>query len=304
MTPRPLPDRDTITLRAVRAWGHHGVLQHEKDSGQEFLVDATLHLGTRPAARDDALGRTVNYAEIAASIVDEVGTGSHDLIETLADSLASRILAEQVLIRRLELTIHKPSAPIPHPFADVELHIARDADPVDAVLAVGGNIGDREGRLERALALLEEADGVHVDWTGPVVETAPVGGVDQADFLNSVIGVRTELGPWELLDLAHDIERDAHRERPVRWGPRTLDVDVIRYGDLLVEDPDLTLPHPRAHERAFVLAPWDAADPTATLPSPDGERPVADLLRAAPDAAGVRPGTAVRGYGRRADGSS
>lgn len=285
--------RDVIELVGVRAWGHHGVLEHEKRTGQEFLVDARLHVDTRAAARADALGRTVNYAEVAASIVAQIESAPVDLLETVAETLAARILAEQVLVRRIEVTLHKPSAPIPHPFADVRLHIVRDAAPVDAVLAVGTNLGDRAARLRRALDLLAQAEDVEILWTGPVIETDPVGGIEQDPFLNSAVGVRTRRTPWQLLELAQELEADAQRERRVRWGPRTLDVDVITYGDLVQEDEELILPHPRAAERAFVLVPWASARPEDELP---GHGPIGPLAERAPDRPGIRPGPAVPGY--------
>lgn len=278
--------RDRIALTGLRAHGRHGVLAEEKRDGHEFLLDLVLELDTAPAARDDALARTVNYAEVAHTAVAVVTGGSLDLIETLAQRVVDAVLASQVLVRRLTVTVHKPTAPIGLPFADVSVTIVREAPPVDAVLALGSNLGDRAAHIDRALSLLDERPGVEISWRGAIVETAPVGGVEQDDFVNTAVGVRTSLGPWELLDLAHELEADARRERTVRWGPRTLDVDVITWGDLVQDDPDLTLPHPRAHERAFVLAPWAAARPHDVLP---GHGSVADLLDAAPDRDGVRP---------------
>ena len=99
-----------------------------------------------------------------------------------------------------------------------------------------------------------------------------------------MVGVTTELGPHDLLALAHRAERAAGRQRLVRWGERTLDVDVIAYGDWRSEDPDLTVPHPRAHERAFVLVPWLEIEPDATLWTPDGARAVSDLVAGLDDA--------------------
>jgi dihydroneopterin aldolase/2-amino-4-hydroxy-6-hydroxymethyldihydropteridine diphosphokinase len=288
---RPGPS-DVIELSGLRARGHHGVLEHERRDGQEFLADLRLEVDTAPAARSDALGRTVNYAEVADSAVAEIQGGPHQLIETLAGRIAERILAEQVLVRGIEVTVHKPSAPIPHPFADVRVRIARSAPPVAAVLALGSNIGEREEHLSRALSLLAEAEGIEIDWTAPVVETDPVGGVEQSAFLNTVVGVRSRRGPFGLLALAQALEEDAQRVREIRWGPRTLDVDVITYGDLVQDDPELTIPHPRAHERAFVLAPWHEARPEARLP---GHGPIAPLLAEAPDRAGVRPGPDLGG---------
>jgi dihydroneopterin aldolase/2-amino-4-hydroxy-6-hydroxymethyldihydropteridine diphosphokinase len=121
-----------------------------------------------------------------------------------------------------------------------------------------------------------------------VVETDPVGGPEQPDFLNAVVLVTTRLTARELLAACQSIEAGQGRERVVRWGPRTLDIDLIRYGDLLSADPLLELPHPRAEQRAFVLTPWLAVDPQAWLPSPSGPIPVQPLLAAAADRDGVR----------------
>ncbi|MGP9537449.1 2-amino-4-hydroxy-6-hydroxymethyldihydropteridine diphosphokinase [Brachybacterium sp. AOP43-C2-M15] len=293
----PPPGTDLIEVTGIRAWGHHGVLPQEKDLGQQFVVDVALHLWTAPAGRADALTRTVNYAEVAAAVHDEIEAGPHDLVETLAEQIARRILEDtgHPLVRRIGVRVHKPAAPVGLPVGDVAITIEREAAPVPAVLALGTNLGDREAHLERALAHLAAADGVAIDWTGPVLETAPVGGPDgQGAFLNSAIGVSTTLGPFALLEVARRAEHDARRERRLRWGPRTLDVDVITYGDWTSEDPELTIPHPRAHERAFVLAPWHAARPGAELP---GHGPLAPLLARAADRAGLRPGPAIEGYG-------
>lgn len=295
---RALGQLDRIEVTGIRAWGRHGVLSQEKDLGQQFVVDVALHLSTAPAGRSDALSRTVNYAEVAAAVHEEIGSGAHDLVETLAERIAQRILADtgHPLVRRVEVRVHKPSAPVGLPVGDVAITITRDAAPVEAVLALGANLGDRESHLARALDLLGRTDGIEIDWTGPVLETAPVGGPDgQGAFLNSAIGVSTVLGPFDLLEAAHRAERDAHRERLVRWGPRTLDVDVITYGGNTSEDEELTLPHPRAHERAFVLAPWHAARPEAELPR---HGPIAELLAHAADRDGLRPGTTIPGFDR------
>lgn len=303
MTPQPLqpgpgPTRlDRIEVAGIRAWAHHGVLEEEKRLGQQFEVDVTLHLDTAPAGATDALSRTVNYAEVAAAVHDEMTAGPYDLVETLAERIATRILTDtgHPLVRRLGVRVHKPSAPVGLPVGAVSVSIERDAPPITAVLALGTNLGEREQHLQDALRALAATDGLELVWTGPVLETAPVGGpADQGRFLNSVIGVRTVLGPFALLRAAQNTEHAAHRERLVRWGPRTLDVDVITYGDWLSEDPELTVPHPRAHERAFVLAPWHAARPQARLP---GEGPIEALLARAADRQGLRPGPVVEGFG-------
>jgi 2-amino-4-hydroxy-6-hydroxymethyldihydropteridine diphosphokinase len=152
-----------------------------------------------------------------------------------------------------------------------------------AVLSIGSNLGDRVAQLRGALDTLRP-------WlvaVSPVYETAPWGPVPQDDYLNAVLIVRDDAAaPHDWLARAHAAEQAAHRTRDVHWGPRTLDVDVVGVDDVHSDDPALTLPHPRAHERAFVLVPWLAVEPDARL---DGT-PVAELVRAlaADEVAGVR----------------
>ena len=138
-------------------------------------------------------------------------------------------------------------------------------------------VGDSPAILADAVARLAAADGVRVVAVSSLYRTAPVGGVEQPDFFNAVVVGETTLGAEDLLALCQAVEAAHHRTREVRWGPRTLDVDVLAFGDELSEDPALTLPHPRAHERAFVLVPWAEADADAHLP---GRGRVADLADA------------------------
>jgi 2-amino-4-hydroxy-6-hydroxymethyldihydropteridine diphosphokinase len=151
-----------------------------------------------------------------------------------------------------------------------------------AVVALGANLGDRVRALQSAVDALASAGKLTA--VSGVYQTAPVGGPPQPDYCNAVVLLDTALSAMELLDLAHAIEQAAGRERLERWGPRTLDVDIIAYDDVASDDPVLTLPHPRAHERGFVLAPWAEVAPDATLP---GRGRVVDLL-ANVDTAGVR----------------
>lgn len=139
-----------------------------------------------------------------------------------------------------------------------------------AVLALGSNLGARNDTLSGAVADLVDRPEVRLLAVSPVVQTKAVGGPEgQPDFLNMVISVETSLEPLDLLRHCQAVENKHHRVREVRWGPRTLDVDIIVYGDVESSDPVLTLPHPRAAERAFVLYPWSLIEPAATL---NGER--------------------------------
>jgi 2-amino-4-hydroxy-6-hydroxymethyldihydropteridine diphosphokinase len=153
-----------------------------------------------------------------------------------------------------------------------------------AVLAVGSNLGDRSDILQGGVDAIAGLGGVCVTAVSPVYETVPVGGPPQPDYLNAVLLVDTSLPPADLLDRLHEVEAAFDRVRLVRWGPRTLDIDIITMAGERSDNPELTLPHPRAHERAFVLAPWHDADPDAVLP---GYGPVAELLAGA-DQSGIR----------------
>jgi len=153
-----------------------------------------------------------------------------------------------------------------------------------AVLALGSNQGDRLAALQGAVEALAGTPGLTVVAVSPVYETDPVGGPEQPDYLNAVVLVEGDLAPRALLERSLTVEAAFARTRDVRWGPRTLDVDVVAVGDLRVAEPDLLLPHPRAVERAFVLVPWLDVDPDAALP---GAGRVADLL-AGLDLSGVR----------------
>lgn len=152
------------------------------------------------------------------------------------------------------------------------------------VLAVGANLGDRLGTLQACVQAIGELPDTEVLAISPVYETAPVGGPVQPDYLNAVLIAVTGLSPVDLLAAAHGIEAEFGRVRAQRFGPRTLDIDIISYAEEVSSDPVLTLPHPRARERAFVLAPWHDIDPDASLP---GQGLVRDLL-AGLDTGGIR----------------
>lgn len=325
---------DRIRLTGIAAVGHHGVLAHETRDGQPFRVDAEVHVDLRAAGRSDELADTVDYSAVAERIETLIAGEPLALIETLAHRLAGAVLAVDRRIARVEITVHKPEAPLTQRFDDVAVVVSRDRadvglsaaagpddvtgadesgaadqtaraggatgsapadavlrDPdlpasfaVDAVLALGSNLGDSGATLAAAVDALAAAEGVEVAAASPRARTRPVGGPEgQPDFLNQVVAVTTTLSPHGLLDVAQRIEAEHHRTREVRWGPRTLDVDVITYAGAHIDSPRLQVPHPRAHERAFVLRPWSWLDPVALL---DGV-PVRELAAAAADDDGV-----------------
>jgi 2-amino-4-hydroxy-6-hydroxymethyldihydropteridine diphosphokinase len=153
---------------------------------------------------------------------------------------------------------------------------------VTAFLGLGSNIGDRLANLQKAVRHLQRAEGVRVVRSSRIYETDPVGGPDQPDFLNCVLEVETDLEPHDLMAACQEVEDTLGRQRGVRWGPRVIDVDILTFGDRDVLEPDLEIPHPRMHERGFVLAPL--LELTADPPLP-GNRKIA-TLRLGPDVLG------------------
>jgi len=155
----------------------------------------------------------------------------------------------------------------------------------EVALALGSNMGDSAAILQGAIDDLASVDGLSLVGVSGTYETDPVGGPEQDPYLNAVVVAVTDLDPWELLAVTQSIEQHWHRVRNVRWGPRTLDIDILAVDAETVDSDELEIPHPRAHERAFVLVPWADVSPDAVIP---GHGRVADLLETV-GADGVRP---------------
>lgn len=281
----PIVPRDRIVLRGLRARGWHGVYEFETEQGQAFVVDLDVVTDLAAAAGSDDVADTIHYGELADAVVARIASEPVALIETLAESIAELVLADD-RATAVTVTVHKPEAPIAHPFDDVAVTIHRQRPPVRAVIALGSNLGDRAASLEAALAELATDPAVRLVqrneywYESPAVKPDGVD-LDAPPYLNGVAIVETTLSAPALLRRLHAIEQAHGRVRLERWGDRTLDLDLIAFGDLTIDTPGLTVPHPRAQERAFVLLPWLELDPEAVLP---GVGAVAELLGHVDDA--------------------
>jgi len=255
---------DRISIYGISATGYHGVFDHEKRDGQQFIIDVVLHVDITRAAASDNVADTVHYGEVSELVVEQIQAGPWDLIEKLGSEIAEAILAAYPGVQQIDVVVHKPQAPIPVPFSDVTISLTRRQKQHTAIIALGANLGDPQATLAQAVEDLGEE--LEILKASPLAITKPVGGPpDQPDYTNQVIEVRTRRSAHELLDLCQRIEAKHHRTREVRWEARTLDLDLIAYDQLRLHDERLTLPHPRAAIRGFVLAPWSWMDPDAVL---------------------------------------
>ena len=345
--------RVIIALKGLGALANHGVYDFERDRNQRFSADIVMWVETAGTADD--IAATVSYADIADEAMAVLTGTAVDLIETLAETIASRVMSHEGVVGT-EVTVHKPDAPIDHPFADVSVTVRAgqtDAIPLSlslkgiyeaedgsvltgeieayghaqapspaeqeqsgalptrrdvqaahaapahdvtrpehlrsrrVVLAIGGNLGDVPVTLMHTVEALSYMEGFQIDDVSPIMRTKPVlapGQAPQPDYWNAVVVGSAIATPDELFAQTSRIERELGRERHERWGARTVDIDIIQIEGLASSDPVLTLPHPRAKERAFVLAPWLLCEPDAVL---EGVGRVSDLLADTPDREGI-----------------
>lgn len=250
---------DEIRIEELEVFANHGVFPEENVLGQKFLVSAVLYTNTRKAGQTDDLTASIHYGEVCAFIDRYLREHTFKLLERAAECLAEELLLNTNHLRKVRLEIKKPWAPVGLPLKTVSVSVEREWH--DAVIALGSNMGDRQGYLDGAVEKLDAVKGCRVRKVSGFLETPPYGVTDQADFLNGCLELETLLYPHELLDELHRIEKEAGRERILRWGPRTLDLDIIFYDDLILQDSDLCIPHVEMHKREFVLKPLSEIAP-------------------------------------------
>ena len=244
---------DYIKITNLKVFAHHGVFPEETREGQDFFVNAKLFLDCRKAGKSDSLEDSVNYGEVCHFITDFLQKNTYQLIESAAEQLAEEMLLSMPALKGVTIELCKPHAPIGLPFENVSVPIGRNWHPAN--LAVGSNMGDKKKYIRQGIHELEQVTGIKDVKVSELIVTKPYGGVKQDDFMNGAIQLQTLLTPHELLDVLHEIEQHANRERIIRWGPRTLDLDIIFYDKLIFEDDDLMIPHIDMENRDFVLRP-------------------------------------------------
>lgn len=255
---------DKITIKNLEVFCNHGVYKEENILGQKFLVSAELSLSTRKAGLSDALEDSVSYGDVSRLITAEMKKQNDKLLERAAERIAGQILKEFPLIDSVRIEVKKPWAPVMMHLDYASVSIERGWHRV--YVGVGSNMGERQAWIDMAAEALR-SDGNNRDFrSAQVIETEPYGYLEQDKFLNTVFTFETLYEPEELLLRMQEIEKEAHRERKIHWGPRTLDLDLLLYDNRITESPVLTIPHPEMTKRLFVLIPLCELNPHGVHP--------------------------------------
>ena len=250
---------DKIHIKDLEIIGFHGAIPEEKVLGQKFVLSFELDVDLRQAGKNDDLTKTVHYGELAQKVEEEFTKTSYDLIEKAAEEICEFVLLNYPLVKKVKLLLKKPWAPTRKHVEYVAVEIERKWNKV--YIAAGSNLGDKEETLKEAIYKIDKRKDCVVTKVSNFYTTDPVGYEDQDQFVNCVFEINTLQTPSELMDTLLEVEKDFKRERIIIWGPRTLDLDIIFYNDIISYDEHILIPHPRAHERQFVMKPMCDINP-------------------------------------------
>ena len=244
---------DCIRIDNLEIYAYHGVFESEKQAGQKFYVNAVLETDLKKAGRTDSLTDSTHYGEVCLQIKKSMTEKSYDLIERAAQKTVEDILLNFPLIQAVTLELRKPNAPIPMEFESVSVQLTRGWHKV--YVAFGSNMGEKETYINNAIQDFKNSIYFRNIEISDFFCSSPYGGVEQDNFINGIIGMDTMLEPYELLEVLHELEAKANRVREQHWGPRTLDLDIIFYDDLVLDEKELQIPHRDMVNRDFVLIP-------------------------------------------------
>lgn len=255
---------DKIYINNLEFIGFHGVFPEEKKLGQKFLVSLELIVDTREAGKTGDLTKSVHYGLVAQDVERVFLEKSIDLIETCAENIAEMVLKKYELVKEIKVTVKKPWAPLQMHFENVAVEISRKWHKV--YLSLGSNMGDKRENLLEAIKRVGELENTEVVKSSTILETEPFGYIEQDNFLNACLEVKTLLTPQEFLSSILKIELDMGRVREIKWGPRVIDIDILFYDAEIIQEDNLAVPHPWICEREFVLEPLSEIAPNYVHP--------------------------------------
>jgi len=269
-----------INIKDLKLFGYHGVKQEEKTSGQNFLFNISVDIAKDSFEKDgsyqDNILDTVNYSEIITLVKEINSKNRFNLLETFSEVLAEKIISYSPLILKVKVRIEKISPPIKESIGSVgvELELERNPNSHDyepkiskksiVFLSLGSNLGDREKNLRDAVKKLRVNQNLDVISISSIYETEPMYVENQEYFYNIVVkaAIKSAYSAFELLGYAKKIEFDLGRKSTyARYGPRTIDIDILIFDELKIDSDLLALPHPKIFERNFVLVPLAEVSP-------------------------------------------
>ena len=245
--------KDHILIKKIEFFAHHGVYESETREGQRFIVSARLFTDLEKSGESDRLEETIHYGQVSEFLVRFLTEHTYQLLEKAVQSCMEAVLLHFELLEGIELTLEKPDAPIELEFETVA--VTRTLYRHTAYIGLGSNMGDKEGFIREALQAIDANPLCKVREVSELIETPPYGDVPQEDFLNGAARVETLMNPKRFLGFLQKLEQEAGRVRIVRWGPRTLDLDILLFDDLVMGTGELILPHQDMENRLFVLQP-------------------------------------------------
>lgn len=255
---------DKIYINNLEFIGFHGVFPEEKKLGQKFLVSLELIVDTKEAGKTGDLTKSVHYGLVAQDVERVFLEKSIDLIETCAENIAEMVLKKYELVKEVKVIVKKPWAPLQMHFENVAVEISRKWHKV--YLSLGSNMGDKRENLLEAIKRVGELENTEVVKSSTILETEPFGYIEQDNFLNACLEVKTLLTPQEFLSSILKIELDMGRVREIKWGPRVIDIDILFYDNEIIQEDNLAVPHPWICEREFVLEPLSEIAPNYVHP--------------------------------------
>ncbi|WP_297810569.1 2-amino-4-hydroxy-6-hydroxymethyldihydropteridine diphosphokinase [uncultured Finegoldia sp.] len=244
---------DYLSIKDLEIYANHGVFQSEKELGQKFLVTIIMGYNMKKGAVSNNLEDSIHYGILSNEIYDYFRSESIDLIETVAYKLIEFIFKKYKIVQTLTVDIKKPWAPINLPLDTVKVSVSRKKRRY--FLGLGSNIGDKTNYLELAISKLKEIDSIEISKISQMYKTKAWGNTNQDDFMNCAIELISFEEPEDLLKITQKIEIDLGRVRHEKWGPRTIDIDLLFCDDEIIYKDDLKIPHPFIQDRRFVLEP-------------------------------------------------
>ncbi|NQT66133.1 MAG: 2-amino-4-hydroxy-6-hydroxymethyldihydropteridine diphosphokinase [Actinobacteria bacterium] len=278
-----------IIIKDLNLFGYHGVRENEREDGQNFRFNIEILINKGSFLNDDDLENTLNYSEVIRLVKKINSSNKFNLLEAFSQTIAEDIMKMSPLVEKVTVKIEKTSPPIKENLESVGVEYVLDRkreekdksknNKVDVFLSLGSNVGDRENNLRKAVDMIGDNPHISIIKMSSIYETEPMYIKDQDSFYNIVLHARVcgELTPFEMIGFLKGIEYGFGRKRSEkRYGPRIIDIDLLYYGEMVIESNFFTVPHPGIEERKFVLVPLSEIAPELKIKSRNIGKFIAD----------------------------